>query len=191
MKKNCAALLVAILCFSVISLFVLTVNAQAGGSWPMFHGDSAHTGYSTTIGPSDNQTLWVFKTSGKVWSSPAVVNGMVYFGSFDKNVYAVNVNSGKQVWIFPTGGTIYPSPAVFNNIVYIGSNDHNLYALNAKSGALVWNYKTGGEVQTSPAVSSGIVYFGSHDDRLYALNATSGAFIWVFSLAAASSLLPP
>ena len=40
-------------------------------------------------GPSTNQTLWVFKTGGNIYSSPAVVNGVAYFGSYDGNVYAV------------------------------------------------------------------------------------------------------
>ena len=65
-------------------------------SWPMFHYDLAHTGYSTNTGPSSNQTLWVFKTNGNVWSSPAVVNGVVYFGSFDKNCLCLNAKDGSS-----------------------------------------------------------------------------------------------
>jgi outer membrane protein assembly factor BamB len=63
----------------------------------MFHGDVAHTGYSSGSGPSTNQTLWVFKTNGKIWSSPAVANGIVYIASFDRNVYAINAATGTKI----------------------------------------------------------------------------------------------
>jgi outer membrane protein assembly factor BamB len=63
----------------------------------MFHGDVAHTGYSSGSGPSTNQALWVFKTNGKIWSSPAVANGIVYIASFDRNVYAINAATGTKI----------------------------------------------------------------------------------------------
>jgi len=33
--------------------------------------------------------LWSYQTGGNIYSSPAVVNGVAYFGSYDGNVYAV------------------------------------------------------------------------------------------------------
>ena len=122
----------------------------------MFHGNSAHHGNPNTTGPSNNQTLWVFKTNGDVWSSPAVADGIVYVGSFDRYLYAVNATDGSKVWSFKTGGTIFTSPAVANNVVYIGSDDHNIYALDAQSGSLIWNYTTGGAAECSPTVAGGI-----------------------------------
>jgi eukaryotic-like serine/threonine-protein kinase len=84
---------------------VLSVNAQQASaeSWPMFHYDLAHTGYSTNTGHSSNQTLWIFKTDGEVWTSPAVVKGVVYFGSFDQKFYALNAEDGSKIWNFSTG----------------------------------------------------------------------------------------
>ena len=147
MKKFYGLLILTILCLSTVSFFAFTVNAQQENSWPMFHGDLAHTGYTSEAGPTTNQTLWVFTTNGRIWSSPAVSNGVVYIASFDHNVYAVNAKDGTQIWNFSTGGTIYCSPAVANNLVYIGSDDHKIYALNAQTGSLVWNYTTGDSVE--------------------------------------------
>ena len=111
MKKFYGTLILVILCLSVISSFAVTVNAQQGSSWPMFHGDPAHTGYASGSGPTTNQTLWVFKTNGRIWSSPAVSNGVVYIASFDHNVYAINAKDGTQIWNFSTHGTIYSFPS--------------------------------------------------------------------------------
>ncbi len=46
--------------------------------------------------------LWTFPTQGEIWSSPAVKDGIVYFGSDDQSVYAVSVKTQKLKWQFPT-----------------------------------------------------------------------------------------
>ena len=78
--------------------------------------------------------LWNYTTGDLVSSSPAVFDGIVYFGSYDGNVYALNAADGKPIWNFTTGGPINSSPAIAKGIVYIGSGDGKLYALNALSG---------------------------------------------------------
>jgi hypothetical protein len=71
-----------------------------------------------------------------VESSPAVANGIVYIGSNDKNLYAIDAATGKEKWRFATGDWVDSSPAVANGIVYVGSNDKNLYAVGANSSSL-------------------------------------------------------
>ena len=68
---------------------------------------------------------------------------MVYFGSWDNNVYALNASTGALLWKYTTGYHVFSSPAVANGVVYVGSADNNLYALNASTGALLWKYTTG------------------------------------------------
>src|SRR5262249_42925272 len=76
-------------------------------------------------------------------SSPAVVNGKVYFGSGDGGVYAADAQTGVLQWKFTTGDVVHASPAVVNGVVYIGSWDSNLYAIDADSGQVKWALKTG------------------------------------------------
>ena len=61
-------------------------------------------------------------------SSPAVANGVVYVGSEDNNVYALNASTGALLWKYATGSVVTSSPAVANGVVYVGSDDNNLYA---------------------------------------------------------------
>jgi hypothetical protein len=112
--------------------------------------------------------VWKYATGNYLWSSPAVAYGIVYVGSFDDNVYALNATTGACVWKYATGNYVISSPAVANGIVYVGSYDDNVYALNAATGALVWKYATGNLVYSSPAVANGIVYIGSYDGNVYA-----------------------
>jgi outer membrane protein assembly factor BamB len=43
---------------------------------------------------------WKFKTEGEVWSSTVVVGGVVYFGSYDDHLYAVDIETGQEKWRF-------------------------------------------------------------------------------------------
>jgi outer membrane protein assembly factor BamB len=113
-------------------------------------------------------------------SSAAVSNGLVYVGSNDHNIYALNATNGGIVWNYTTGDVVISSPAVFEGLIYVGSYDRNVYALSASDGSVKWNFTSGGSVASSPAVSDGAVYVGSDDGKVYALNATSGLEDWSF-----------
>ncbi len=125
------------------------------------------------------QSKWNYPIGGEVWSSPAVVNGVVYVASLNDSVYAVKASTGTLLWSYATGGSVYwSSPAVANGVVYVGSADGNLYALEAGTGALVWSYAIGGEVTTSPALADGVVYVGQEFGNVFALKASTGALLW-------------
>ncbi len=115
-----------------------------------------------------------------VYSSPAVVNGIVYFGSLDNNLYAIDAVTGREKWRFGTRGAVYSSPSVVNGIVYFGSLDNNLYAIDAVTGKELWRYTTWRKVYSSPVVSNGVVYIGSDDGNLYAIDAVTGKNQWQF-----------
>jgi outer membrane protein assembly factor BamB len=75
---------------------------------------------------------------------------VVYLGSGDGNVYALNASTGAKLWSYTTGSSVTSSPAVANGVVYVGSDDYNVYALNAKTGAKLWSYTTGSSVTSCP-----------------------------------------
>jgi outer membrane protein assembly factor BamB len=97
---------------------------------------------------------------------------MVYLGSFDHYVYALDAKAGAQRWRFQTGDRIVSTPSVANGMVYVSSTegDHHIYALDAKTGVLRWRYQTGG-TYLAPVVANGLAYVASYDRFLYALNA--------------------
>jgi outer membrane protein assembly factor BamB len=124
---------------------------------------------------------WTFPTDGSVVSSPTVVNGVVYVGSYDMNVYALDATAGKKIWAFPTRGTVHISPTVVDGVLYVGSYDKNAYALDAATGKKIWDSPIGGSVTSSwSEVINGVFYVGSSDGKVYALNTSTGKPIWTF-----------
>lgn len=175
---------------------VTFVHAESANDWLMFHHGPAHEGY-TTSEPVKPVKLWSY-TQGHssdtyfgFQSSPAVANGIVYYGyHWDGTVYAFNAFSGAKIWNYTTSGGVFSSPAVSDNIVYIGSNDNNIYALKASTGSKIWNYSTDGEVHSSPTVVNSVVYIGSTDGNVYALNASTGKKIWNYTTSGAVESSP-
>ena len=154
---------------------------------------NASTGMVGENSELHNDVVWSF-TSGNMimFSSPAVADGVVYVGSYDSNVYALNATKGAFIWSYKTGYSVVSSPAVSNGVVYVGSEDDNVYALNASTGALIWKYATGGMIMvSSPAVADGKVYIGSNDFNVYALDAANGSLVWKYPTGATWFLRQP
>jgi eukaryotic-like serine/threonine-protein kinase len=117
--------------------------------------------------------VWIFACEDEIRGSPVIDNGILYVGTYDHNLYAINANEGKLLWKFPTAGGVVSKPAVSNGFVFFGSEDQNLYAVSARQGKLSWSYKTEGPIRSSPLVSEGHVFIGSDDGNLHAVNLVS------------------
>jgi outer membrane protein assembly factor BamB len=160
-----------------------TTPAPSPGDWTEFMRDNMQrwNPYETVLGVGNVgglQLKWNDPTNYS--NSPAVVNGVVYIGSNDNNVYALNASTGAQLWSYSIGNFVGSSPAVANGVVYVGGGVANLYALNASTGAKLWSYPTGGG-GGSPTVVNGVVYIGSQDHSVYALNASTGSKLWSYA----------
>jgi outer membrane protein assembly factor BamB len=79
--------------------------------------------------------MWSYTTGGAVTSSPAVANGVVYIGSGDNKLYALNASTGALLWSYTTGGAVETRPAIANGVVYVGSDDGNVYAFGLTGAA--------------------------------------------------------
>ena len=187
-----------------VALLSLSLAAVADDT-TTFRANAEHTGVYNAAGvPQLHGVKWKAHTRGHVYSSVAVANGTVYFGSTDHNLYAVDLETGTEKWKFKTGSRIVSSPAIDQGAVFFSSYDGNFYAVDTSTGKQKWSFKTGGEHRfaakhlhgsqpasetmpdpfdfylSSPVISSGAIYFGSGDGNIYALNAADGSLKWKF-----------
>jgi eukaryotic-like serine/threonine-protein kinase len=132
--------------------------------------------------------LWKFTTGAAIYSSPVISDNSIYFGSSDRNLYAVEKITGKLIWKFSTGGQVNSSPAIHDNKVICSSTDGNIYSIDKKSGRLLWSFITKGEQRydlwdyylSSPVIHDSIVYAGSGDSTIYAIKLGSGKMLWSY-----------
>ena len=130
--------------------------------------------YVTT---KNKTTVAVDLTTGdQVWSYPvggsasvAVANGMVYVGSDDGAIYALDAaTGGDPIWLFATGSAGVHSPVVAGNEVLFAAGA-TITSLNRDTGAVVWQYPLGDAVTTDPVVLDGYLYIGDRNGYFYAI----------------------
>jgi outer membrane protein assembly factor BamB len=171
-----------------------------------------YVGYKHGVNAYDAATgtlLW-HRAAGRVESSPAVVDGVLYVGSANHYFYALNAANGRVDCRYQTTGVIAASPVVANpdgtgEVVYFGdsgpsggkADGGSLWALNAVDPntatdcSVKWQFNsfisslTG--VWSSPAYAvdkngTPLVVFGTSDpdDSIVAVNASTGQQQWVY-----------
>ena len=125
---------------------------------------------------------WKFRTSGKVFSSPAIgSDGTIYVGSDDGYLYAINPD-GSLKWRFKTDGEkITSSPVIGSDgTIYAGFTgkwDYWLYAISL-DGQLKWKVRIRDVLRDRLAIGhDGTIYVAPYDVYLYAIN-PNGELKW-------------
>ena len=166
--------------------------------------DDGNLYFLWTTGDDAGKIAWSFHTEGQIWSGPVIDDGVVYFGSMDRYIYAISLemvskllhdlqeinrdNRTKRqlqqqleedtlLWKYKTGGAVVSTPLVMDGMVIVGSFDKKLYALDAKSGEWVWDFKGNGWFWAGPVTDGQHIFAPSMDQKVYALD-NSGNLIW-------------
>lgn len=145
----------------VVFAYSLVFSIAFSADWNMFRRNPQRTGFAYEVCNPPLIYKWSFKVGGDIVSSPSVYDGMVYFGSRDKKIYALNAFSGERVWEFMTDGWVDSSPLIWEGVVYVSSRDGFLYALNAKDGTLLWKHRTQGADVSSATMGGGFILSSS------------------------------
>jgi outer membrane protein assembly factor BamB len=93
-----------------------------------------------------------FQTGDRIQSSPFAKDNVIYVGSYDQHMYAINTLDGKMKWKYKTFGLIKSSPVLYDGILYFGSDDKFVYALDPTVGKPRWVQNIGGLIHCSPMV---------------------------------------
>jgi polyvinyl alcohol dehydrogenase (cytochrome) len=148
------------------------------------------------------KVLWKFETGADVSGQPIVVNGVVYFGSWDGKEYAIDAKTGVKIWDYDAGQSTRSAAAYADGVIYFGDIAGFLHALDAKTGALKWKKRLDTHPSTvatsSPIVYQGKIYVGvsSHEEgamlgkpdyacctfrgSVVSLEAATGKVLWRF-----------
>ncbi len=154
--------------------------------WPMFRGSQGLSGTAPGTLADSMTLLWKFKTAGAVKSSPVIDGGLVFVGSADASIYAIDLEKGSRVWAYKTTDSIEATPCVVAGSVFVGSGDGFLYALDAKTGSLKWKYQTDGQILGAanwiqPRDGQGVwILVGSYDNKLHCVDSDTGKAVWTY-----------
>lgn len=127
----------------------------------------------------NGKELWSFKTKYPVQGAPLIVRDQVYIAT-DREVYALDLQSGKLIWSTPTGEdeAYIGSPAYQEGVIYT-TGGKLLLALDSQTGNVLWRTEKE-EMFLGLAVANNIVYVGNWDHTLYTFDRSTGNELWKF-----------
>ena len=187
---------------------------EAGG--PIFHPPVVHgelvvfgswDGRLRAVNKSSGVLIWEFEAGHVDWEvhdifingTPTVLNGVAYFSSEDFNVYAVELETGKEIWRHSLGDEPQARYIpIVDRTAYIGAWDGHLYAIDIDTGDRVWRSTTDDSGRASlanqvpfvtvvPIVAEDMVYFTDWAGNLFAVERETGQQVWRFDPGAADS----
>ncbi len=129
------------------------------------------------IDRATGELVWSQATGAEIYSSPALVDDTLYFGSRDNSLYAMSAEDGEVKWRYLTGGPVDCTPVVVGNKLYFGSDDNRLVALDIDTAEPLWQFETRGDIKATPLVYRDVVVVGSQDRHIYCLN-SDGRPLW-------------
>jgi outer membrane protein assembly factor BamB len=111
--------------------------------------------------------VWQFPTRGRIEASPIIDGaGIVYVGSTDSSLYAINSVTGSLKWIYRTNGKIKTTGAVTNQrVVYVGNESGELMALDSL-GNRIWYYRADSSISSAIVANKGSLYFGTYGKKV-------------------------
>lgn len=178
----------SLVCLAILLLTAVSAAEKptdAKGDWPLFRGNPQQTGIAESALPDKLKLRWKFTTGDSIETAPAIVDGVVYVGSLDQHLYAIDLKTGQEKWKFKADIFKAP-PGVRDGAVYIGDGSGSFFCLDAATGKKRWEFKTDpenpSEIPSGANFSGDRVLFGCADEKLYCLDVKTGKKLWDFKI---------
>ncbi len=152
--------------------------AEGTEIWPCFQGDPGHSGRAQCVVKPPLERVWRYTTQGPVVGSPAIAHDLVYIGSRDHRLYAIDAQRGTEYWTLKTGDQIEATPLITDDLVCVGSHDGNLYGVDAMTGELRWTTRLAHSIRSSAAGVDGRLFVADHSGAITSVAADAGRILW-------------
>lgn len=115
-------------------------------------------------------------------------NGIVYLGTENGNVVAINANDGSVKWHSQVRSEILADPAIGNGVVVVKGSTGELTALDLETGEEKWRHSSETPALTlrgtaAPVVAQGGVFVGTATGKVMVIIAENGQPAWEARLA--------
>jgi len=182
-------------------------SAKEPQNWMTYSGDYSGKRFSgldqiSVINVHSMVPKWVYQTgaTGKLETSPLVVDGVLYATAQDDRAYALDARTGRPIWMYqrqlpgdirPCCGRVNRGMAILGDKVFLGTLDAHVIALDAKTGNVIWDvaaadYRTGNSFTVAPLAVKNLIVIGISGGEygvrgfIDAYDADTGARKWRF-----------
>ncbi len=156
-------------------------SAKEPQNWLTYSGDYSGKRFSALDQINTNTVhaltaKWVYQTAatGKLETTPLVVDGILYATAQDDRAFALDARTGRPIWMYqrqlpsdirPCCGRVNRGLAILGDKVFIGTLDAHVIAIDTKTGAVIWDvsaadYRTGNSFTVAPLAVKNLIVIG-------------------------------
>ena len=125
----------------------------------------------------EDPLVWSFHDDaarpGGIWSTPAVVDGVVYVGTNAGRLVGVDADDGTLLWEKKLPGPLWASPSVVDGVLLMGDCDGGFHAYDVSDPGVdppeLWTMELGGCIEATPAVWGGRILIGTRSGQLHSI----------------------
>lgn len=121
------------------------------------------------------EPVWKLDLGAAVVADPVIVEGVLYAGTIDGMLYAVDLEKHEVLWSFEDNdatASIWGSPVILSDTIYFGDEAGSIYALSAQDGSAIWPspFAAGGSVISSGTALEDRVVFATTEGKIFSIN---------------------
>jgi outer membrane protein assembly factor BamB len=141
-----------------------------------YRSDAQRSGIQPGPRPSGDPVLiWSAKANGPIQFNPVLASGVLFVGSDDGHLYALDARTGSEHWSFDAGVAIKGSAVAMDGVVAVADADGTLHVVDQATGFERWNAE---DISDIGNVSEGILYVPGRDDTVRGYDLQTGAARW-------------
>jgi outer membrane protein assembly factor BamB len=127
----------------------------------------------------DLTEVWTQKLKKGSFRSGVISNNSIFYGSDDRMVHEIDLDTGKNKRTFFIGTQVTTRPIIYNSHLYVGEGNHEthharIYSFDLKTGKFDGAFQTKGHTEGQPLVETfnneTLLFITAGKDGLYAIS---------------------
>jgi outer membrane protein assembly factor BamB len=142
----------------------------------MYRADARRSGVQPGPVPQTTPVLiWSRTADAGIGLHPVLADGVLYVGSDDRRLYALDARTGDELWRYDAGSALQGSATIANGMLFASSEDGTLHAIDLATHGVAWQAMG---VEDVGLVVDGIVYVAGSANRAVGYDAATGTERW-------------
>ena len=104
---------------------------------------TSRAGKIVALSARSGNIVWTYSMGSLGYATPAIADGRIFVGGFDRQLRAFRANNGRVLWSTSVGGKVLSPALVVGNLVFVSTLNGKTVGLRAADGKIVWRHKLG------------------------------------------------
>ena len=124
-----------------------------------------------------SEPVWSLDLGTAVVSNPVLEDGILYVGTVDGIVYAIDLEKQSIIWKYTVEdemASIWGTPVLTSDAVFFGDENGNLFAVDKKDGSALWPspFEAGASLISSGITVDDKAVFAASDGKIFSIDSS-------------------